>query len=243
MRMTDAVITVSPNIAEWLKQRYSTMPPAIVLRNVPVRLRAIEGESLRSLARLTDERILLYTGRITTGRGLEEAIESLSLLPADVSLVMLGYGDGAYLEGLWLRAERLGVEAKMKLVSPVPSSQVPAVAAGADAALVAIQPVCLSYRFSLPNKLFEAIQAGVPVIATDLPDIASIVRGYGLGELYRPGDVSAFVEGVTKLLARRDEYRARAERAAKELCWENEQTRLLDLYASLERPDVLKAAR
>jgi glycosyltransferase involved in cell wall biosynthesis len=203
---------------------------------VPVRAPAPEAPTLRELAGLDDGRILLYMGRATTGRGLEEAVDALPDLPEDLYLVVLGYGDAAFLERFWARAEARGVAHRIRFADPVAPHQVPTVAASADLALVAIQPVCLSYRHSLPNKLFEAIQAGVPVVATELPDIAEIVRAHGVGELFPHGDAQAFRDAVVTVLGNPEAYRSGTRRAGEELCWEREARTLVDAYARLCPP-------
>jgi glycosyltransferase involved in cell wall biosynthesis len=118
---------------------------------------------------------------------------------------------------------------RVRRAPAVAPHEVPAVAAQADAALVVIQPVCLSYRFTLPNKLFEAIHAGLPVVAADLPDMAELVTRYRCGELVDPADPAAFVAGLGKLLADPAPYRA----AAAELDWDHEAARLVDAYAHI----------
>jgi glycosyltransferase involved in cell wall biosynthesis len=115
----------------------------------------------------------------------------------------------------------------------VAPDQVAAVLSSAHCALVAIQPTCLSYRYSLPNKLFEAVQAGVPVVATNLPDVASVVNDYGLGTLFRAGSVEELAAAVTRVLCDGRAARAGVARAAADLCWEVEVRRLLSCYRTV----------
>jgi glycosyltransferase involved in cell wall biosynthesis len=241
----DLVITVSPLIWQWLGRRYRLPEDrGVIVRNVPWRSEPAEGATVRELAGLRDERILLYTGRVTSGRGLEEAVDALKDLPADLVLVMLGYGDPDFMDMLWARADAHGVRERVRLVPPVASEQVAAVAASADLALVAIQPLCLSYEYALPNKLFEAIQARVPVVATGLPEIAAVVRRYGLGELFSPGDARGFRDAVHTMLRDLDRYRAGVRAAAADLVWENESVILLQAYERmLEHGGVTAPAR
>jgi glycosyltransferase involved in cell wall biosynthesis len=233
IKRADLVLTVSSSIASWLRSTYDLGNPVVVLRNVPDRHQSHEVTSLRQLAGLSDQRILLYTGRVTTGRGLEMAIDALPDLPDDLVLVMLGYGDPRYADSLITRAYELGVGERIKQVSAVPPEQVSVVASTADAALIAIQPLCLSYRYSSPNKMFEAVQAEVPIIASNLPDIAKVVREYRLGELFDPGDIDQFRLGLQRLLERPEEYRDGARMAAKVLCWEEESRILTEAYRGL----------
>lgn len=234
IRRADLVITVSPSIATWLQRRYRLPILPTVIRNLPPRRGARTNASLRELADLDSERILLYTGRITSGRGLDEAMEALPGLPSDVVIVMLGYGDVTYVARLRERARQRGLEDRVRLVPAVPPDQVAATAAEADVSLVAIQPVCLSYRFSLPNKLFEAIQAGVPVLASNLPDMADVVHRYKIGALFEPGNAEQLRQGLLHLLAHADEYRKAADLARRSLCWEEEVDAFLTAYEAMQ---------
>jgi len=125
------------------------------------------------------------------------------------------------------------VAERVRLLGPVAPQEVAGVVAGADVALVAIEPTCLSYRFALPNKLFEAVQAGVPVVASRLPDITEVVERYRLGRQFEPGDHQALAAAVREVLAGAAPSTAERARAADELCWEREQLELLACYREL----------
>src|SRR5699024_6788085 len=105
----------------------------------------------------------------------------LALLPEHVHLVVLGYGDPAYLAALQRRATALGVAQRMHLVGKVAPHEVAGALADADLSVVFVRPTCLSYEYSLPNKLFEAVHAGIPVAAADLPDTREVVEQYCVG--------------------------------------------------------------
>lgn len=233
IRRADLILTVSPSIGEWLQSHYRLRTPVTVLRNLPLQRQPREGPPLRELAGLTDEQVIMYTGRITSGRGLEEAIEALTELPTDVVLVLLGYGDDLYGRQLRHRADRRGVRERVRFVDAVAPDQVPAVASQANVALVGVEPVCLSYRFCLPNKLFEAIQAGLPVLASDLPDMRRVVREHDLGELFQTGRPDEVRDGLRRILAAHDRFAERTAKAAAQLHWSNEAYILLSAYENL----------
>ena len=236
IRHADAVITVAESIGDWLGSTYQLPSERIrIVRNVPLRRDGVPDAevSLRRDYGLQDNRIFLYTGRITTGRGIEEAVAALPHLDDDVVLVMLGYGDEQYVTEIFALAARAGVRHRLVHVPPVPSEFVPAVAAEADAALVAVHPICLSYNYALPNKLFEAIQGHVPVVATNLPEISKIVRRFGLGELYDPTDGPGLARSLRKVLENPEAYRRGCRVAAEELCWEEESRVLIETYQAL----------
>jgi glycosyltransferase involved in cell wall biosynthesis len=235
----DAVITVSPSIAAWLERTYWLRGPVRVVRNTPERS---TGAPVRGgLGRRPGEQVVAYSGRFTTGRGLEDMVRALQLLPPHVVLAAVGYGDEEYVATLRTLAERCGVSRRVRLLDPVAPQEVAGVVAGADLALVAIEPTCLSYRYSLPNKLFEAVQAGVPVVASRLPDITAVVERYRLGSQFEPGDHEALARAVQEVLAGAAPSAEDLARAADELCWEREQHELVACYRGLGIPLALPA--
>lgn len=244
IRHASAVITVSPGLVDWLRRRYGLAADRVhLLRNTPSRVRHSHAPDLRQLAGLTSEdKILLYTGRITTGRGVEESIDALVDLPDSVHLIMLGYGEPNYVETLLRRAALEGLAHRVHLVGPVPHEQVSATASQADVAVVAVVPTCLSYRHCLPNKLFESIQAGLPIVASDLPDVSDLLLEYGIGETFSLDDRGSMHRALVKALEDPETVKANVASAARQLCWEVESARLLEVYrqtlAVAARPPV-----
>lgn len=226
------IITVSDSIADWLREKYDLAERPSIVRNIPRRQEASGGGRLRELAGLpADTRVLAYAGRITTARGLEEALAALAELDESIHLVVLGYGIPEYLAKLHRLAEEHGVSERFHVVGPLAPEEVAGAMKDADVSLVHVRPTVLSYRFALPNKLFESIHAGLPVVAADLPDLARIVRDYGIGEVFDGEDPHAFAEAIRTVLADPQPYRDNAERAAQELTWENEAEVLAKVYS------------
>ncbi len=231
------VITVSPSIATWLHREYDLPVRPTLVRNIP---RApVDGSAsqasvgqLRSMAGLADDtQVIAYGGRITTSRGIEGTLQALALLPACTHFVLLGYGEPDYLATLHTLTAELGVRERVHFVGAVASDQVADALADADLSVVFVRPVCLSYKFSLPNKLFESIHAGLPIAAANLPDTAALVREHGVGEIFNldnPADMAATIGTV---LADPQRYRDAATVAATELTWQHEEEALLGLYA------------
>jgi glycosyltransferase involved in cell wall biosynthesis len=229
----DAVITVSPSIADWLQRTYHLRSAPVLVRNVPVAAAVPERSEgvLRERAGLAaGDRVIAYGGRITTARGIEETIAALPHLPADVHLVLLGYGEEDYLARVRQQARAAGVADRVHLVGAVAPAEVSSALADGDVAVVHVQPVCLSYRFALPNKLFESIRAGLPIAAADLPDMRAVVEELGVGEVFSGSDPVELAAALERILDDPDAYRQRAREAAPELTWEIEAERLLETY-------------
>ncbi len=249
IRRAAGVITVSPSIATWLQETYSLPVRPTLVRNIPRGVDDVPGSSgdghpdpsrgrLRQMAGLARQtQVIAYGGRITTSRGIEETLDALALLPTSVHFVLLGYGEPDYLATLRIRIDALGVVERVHFVGAVASDQVSTALADADLAVVFVRPICLSYEFSLPNKLFESIHAGLPIAAADLPDTAAIVRGHGVGEIFEvddPGQIApAMASTMAAVLADPRRYREAARVAAASLTWQHEERELLSLYAQV----------
>ncbi|WP_136313942.1 glycosyltransferase [Actinomyces procaprae] len=233
IRRADAVITVSPSIVEWLTEHYRLERPPTLVRNIPAAgpLPDPARGRLHELAGLVPtDRVIAYGGRITTSRGIEETVAALPHLPADVHLVMLGYGEPDYLDVIAQEAARHGVSDRVHRVGPVAPHEVADALSDADVAVVHVRPTCLSYRFALPNKLFESIRGGLPVAAADLPDIRGVVEHYGVGEVFSGEDPADLAATISRILDGSEKYRAAALAACPQLTWEHETAALIGAY-------------
>jgi glycosyltransferase involved in cell wall biosynthesis len=225
-----ATATVCNGIADSLRKDFRT-ETVITVRNVPES--AVPGDP--SLLR---ERcgvgpgipILLYQGALQEGRGLEAAVEAMAALP-DMHLAIIGAGP--LLTPLGDSARKLGVSGRVHFLGEVDFRELTQLSPGAFAGLAPFQPLSQSYLYSLPGKLFEYIQAEIPVVTTDLPEIRKIVDGYRIGfclSEYRPDTLAVC---ILRLAGDPELYRTCKENlriAKQELCWEKEEEKYLSLY-------------
>jgi glycosyltransferase involved in cell wall biosynthesis len=114
----------------------------------------------------------------------------------------------------------------------VPPAEVVEALSDASVGLALFEPVCLSHRLVLPNKLFEYVLAGLPVVGSDLPMISRFVRDHEVGAVVDPGDPAAIASALREVLepARRRELRAAVARAQAELDWRRERDTLAGVY-------------
>ena len=101
------------------------------------------------------------------------------------------------------------------------------------AAAVTLAAGSANHELALPNKLFHAVRAGVPVVAADLPEIRRTVLRYGFGELYRPGDATSLAAATLRVARRLPELTAAARAARAELSWEHDAAVLVEVYRGL----------
>jgi glycosyltransferase involved in cell wall biosynthesis len=99
--------------------------------------------------------------------------------------------------------------------------------------LVTLTNTCENHRLALPNKLFHAVRAGVPVVAADLPELRAVVTAHKLGTLYEPGDARSLAQAVRDVIADYARYTTGVRAAAAELNWETDSATLVTAYTTL----------
>ncbi len=236
-----AVITVSPPIAEHLRRRYR-LERVDLVPNYPSVSRQANPQDLRTLPGgegiVPGRRIVLYLGGLMGGRGLEQLVDAMASLP-DAQLVLLG--SGVLEEPLRERARRIGVE--IVVLAPVAPDLVEAYAASADVGVSPIIPSCLNYRYSLPNKLFQYMAAGIPVVASDFPQVRDVVQTARCGLVADATDPAALADAIARVLAGDGPGMGqRGRRAVEDLYnWERAAVVLRDVYAALAASKVRAA--
>lgn len=211
-RRASRVITVNRPYAEVMASRWGLELPLIVLncsyRYEPARPRDRRFHRLLGLA--DETAVVLYQGGLSPDRGIEQLVDAIARIP-DAVLVLMGYGRlRAALED---RAADPALGGRVRLAPPVAPGELLDWISAADIVAMPIQPSTLNHRLTTPNKLFEALAAGVPVIASDLPGMAPTVLDAGAGLLVDPTDPAAIADAIRRLLDDPAERAAMAERA------------------------------
>ena len=233
-RRADAVITVCQSIAEILERGYG-ITHVDVVRNCPLLVPPLDRHDLfrREQGIAAESRIALYHGNLSPGRGLEVLVESAKFMDR-VDVILLG--SGPLLEELPRIAAELGVSDRVRVLPAVRQNVLHRYVASADVAVVPIQGEIPNYYYSLPNKLFEAMMAGLPIAASHLPEIRRVVEEERVGAIFDPDDPRDVARGITAVLDSPDyrEMRQRAVVAARERHhWGREVERLAAVYDRL----------
>jgi glycosyltransferase involved in cell wall biosynthesis len=241
------IITVSPPILEELRSHYR-VPMVSLVRNVlPYRI-VPKSDRLRQLLGLGPEvRIALYQGYLQPlDRGLETLIRSAAFLEPNIVIVMMGKGYGTIQSEYEALIASEGVADRVKIIAPVPYEELLDWTASADMGLIVYPPdFSLNVRLCLPNKLFEYMMAGLPVLASQLDAVADIIKTYDVGQIVpslAPTDVGA---AINTMLADPDalvHLRCNALAAAqRDLCWEKESQQLIHFYHDILAMQVAEA--
>ncbi len=237
-RDASAVLTVNDSIGDVLRDQLGR--EVVIVRNCAVPPPS-EVSPLRPALGL-DARtpIVIYHGSVTVGRGIAPLIESFDDSRMDgVHLVIMGYGP--LRPAMQALADASPARDRIHMLPPVAPEDVTRWVAGADVAAMPIEPTTMNHRLSSPNKLFEAIAAGVPVVGPDFTEFRQVVldsRHGPLGRLHadhRPTSIATEVSSLLALNRReREQLRARCRAACDEQWnWGRESRRLLDTYATL----------
>lgn len=227
-RFVDALIVVSPSIQKWYIDNIGEKDSEIIL-NSPVLENVSTDKSfyLRELFSIpTKSKIFLYVGGLVKGRGLDLLIEAFGKKDVRSSLVFLGYG--VMSDAL----KRIAEESENIFVhDAVPHEKVVSVAKSADVGLCLIQNVSLSDYYCLPNKLFEYCFSEIPVLASNFPDISTVVSQYNLGKCCEL-DVDSISHAI-KAFEEMDTLPKIDADALYELSWEAQEKKLIKLYERL----------
>lgn len=233
IRRVDAAITVSASIARHMAA-IPGAPEVTVVRNVPDRVQVDAALDLRAeLGIAAADRIILYQGTVQPHRGIEELIDAIQLVDRCV-LVVIGHGD--HRPTLEASVARRSLSERVHFFGPVDNRELIRWSASADVGTACIKAASLSYFYSLPNKLFEYMMAGLPVVASDFPEMADVVRSHDVGRVCDPSQPASIAHALREVLddsAEAARLRANALRAAERCNWGFEQDVLLDVYRRL----------
>jgi glycosyltransferase involved in cell wall biosynthesis len=238
-RGTAAALADSESLAEHLVRTYGGPRPAVIRTLPPFRAPPARGGLRRAAGATSRDRLLAMFGPLEEGCGVEAAVRALRVLGGRHVLVLLGCAPR--LAEFERAAEAAGVAAQVRFVPPAPEDELMRLASSADVALVPTEPTTAANRLGVPARLWASLAAGLPVVASDTPEAAAVVRATGAGVLYparAPQDPAALAEAVHTLLADgplRATCAEAARAAARDvLNWERESVRLVDVYDAIE---------
>lgn len=209
VRRTAAIATVNDAIARYLVEQWRLAVPPTVLLNCPptVALSDPPEPLIRSMAHVpVSRRLVLFLGRFGPERGLDTAAEAILQVP-DAALALIGFGTWAReMQARDGMARFVGRHYTLPAVAP---DEVPRWAASADVSLIPAAAVSLNHRLSTPNKFWESIAGGTPVVVSrELEVMAAIVEAEGLGATFQGSGAAALAGGIRAVLDQSDGARA-----------------------------------
>ena len=216
--------TVCQSIAKYYNYLYGT--DMKVVRNIPS-YKDVPEKTCHAPIDTGGRHLLLYQGAVNKGRGVDWLIKAMPLLDDCILYIC---GDGDLLDEMKRLAKDTGVNDRVIFTERIPAAELDYYTMQAEVGFVLLDNIGLSYYYSLPNRIFDYMRFGVPVIATDFPEISAIVKKHNTGLLTRdhsPQHLAALIREITDTkttLFDKDKIR----QTAKDFTWENEEAVILD---------------
>jgi glycosyltransferase involved in cell wall biosynthesis len=225
------VITVNDSIADLFDKDYGVRP--VVVRNIPRKANKENISSREDLGLPIDKNIIILQGSgINVDRGAEELVEAMQFVKNALLLVV---GGGDVIEDLKEMTLSLGISKEVLFKPRMPYEEMILYTQVADLGITFDKSTNINYKFSLPNKLFDYIRAGVPVLSSDLPEINKIITKYDVGDFILNHDPKSISDKLNNVLADKGlmaKWKKNCSFAAQELTWENEEKTLIEIYSN-----------
>lgn len=213
-------ITVNQSIANWFNQKYKT--GFKVARNIPDKISVDRIKTREELKLPTDKKIILLQGAgINIQRGAEEAVEAMQYVDNAILLII---GGGDAVDNLKLEIKRLNLGDKVIMLPKMKPEELYQYTCNADIGLSLDKATNLNYQYSLPNKLFDYVYAGVPVLASPLTEIKLFIEKYKVGVCIENHTSKHIADKMNYMLSSADYsiWKANTKIAAQENNWETE---------------------
>jgi glycosyltransferase involved in cell wall biosynthesis len=241
VRYVDGFITLNQSIADFYREKYPELPEAVLVPNAVERVAQTryDGRLHEAAGLHPDQKILLFQGGYSPHRGIPALLEASKHLREDWSLIFMGWGklDEEIRKHAEATSNRPEGRPRVAMVPSAPHAELLSWTAGASLGTIPYENTGLNHLFCSPNKLWEYPAAGVPILATDMPEMQKQISKYDIGLTVSreldPEEMAAAVNSLTD----GDLERLKANCAAYAVAenWQNYESRLRDLYMTLAR--------
>lgn len=213
--------TVSQSIVEFYDDKYQNKMGLI--RNIPLKNDILEADEVFFP---TTKRTILYQGVLNPGRGLKPMIKALNFIE-DLDLIIIGYGKVAEELKAFVLEEKMNE--RVHFLGRISRDKLFNYTKKATLGMVLEEPLGLSFKYSLPNKLFDYIHAEIPIVAGNLPEITRIIKEHKVGVIiddYSPEKIALAIKNLLNDEALLSEIKVNQQKAKEILCWEKESKKL-----------------
>ncbi len=215
--------TVSQSIADFYQKKYRTSFK--VVRNVPKRKQQEKGTFP---IEVNDKKIILYQGAVNIGRGLLLMIETLPLLTNHIFIII---GTGDIISPLKEKVTQMKLQNRIFFLGKLPPNELQKLTPLADIGISLEEDLGLNYKFALPNKIFDYLEAEVPVITSDLPEMKKLIQAFQVGEILFKRTPEELAKKIREIHTK--SYITNIKKAKKTLHWDKEKLVLIQLFQNL----------
>ncbi len=221
-------VTVNESLSRIYSEKYHI--PFYSIRNLPFKQKQCKKINVDSYFSFPVKHILIYQGALNMGRGIETLIDSISYLNHETVLIIAGQGD---IENeLKQRVLNQHLSQNVLFLGRIPLDDLFAYTTTADLGFSLEEPMGNNYYYALPNKLFDYIQAGVPVICSDFPEMRNIINQYHVGKTVpscNSKELASIINEILHDIQQLTQWKENCRTASLELCWEKEKQKLIQL--------------
>lgn len=226
------IYTVNDSIANLYRNKYGK--ELKVIRNVSKKPEQKETKTRAELGLPQNQNIIILQGSgINVDRGAEEAVQAMRYVDNALFLII---GSGDVIVTLKEMVTEMNISDKVRFLGKLPYDEMMQFTRNADLGITLDKDTNINYRYSLPNKVFDYIQAGIPVLASNLVEVANVIKTYNVGDIVESHEPKAIAQIMTEMLGDEDKravWKKNLKLAADELCWENESIKLKEIYSEL----------
>lgn len=218
------MMTASESYADWFHKTYGIERP-VVVQNFPLKSGNPQDYSI-----VNSPKVIIYQGVINPSRGLDKLIPEMHKIEnAELWIA----GDGPKKKEFQELTKNLGLDNKVKFIGKILPEKLREITQKADLGVSIEENNGLSYYFSMPNKISDYIQARIPVVVSDFPEMRKVADHFKAGEKIR--DYNELAQKIQLVLNNgKHSYKDALDHAASQLCWENEENRLLGLFGKIK---------
>ncbi len=230
IKRADLTIVVSESIADWYVHEYAIPRPVVVLNAPKLRERSRKNYFREELGIRDDQLILLYQGGLVDGRGISLLLDAFKArLQKNIVVVFMGFGP------LEEKIQKAALQYSNIFFYPAMAPDVVLeYTASADIGVSLIENTCLSYYYCLPNKLFEYAMVGLPVLVSNMKDMAKLVGDSDMGAIVFEFTSKGIGEAVDAFLSKDlSNMSVNAYRTACMYSWEVQEAKMLEAYAKM----------
>jgi glycosyltransferase involved in cell wall biosynthesis len=233
MSNTDLLITVNESLLEYFHGFYD-IRKGISIMNLPKNEDTSVKESMNYRELFSwalDSRIVIYQGQLNEGRGLKILIDSFKELSETYKLIILG--NGPLKPFLIDKVNQLNLNNRIRFIDTVPLCDLPSYTLGADIGVNLLESFNLSKKLASPNKLFEYIHAGIPVVASNSPENLKVFKKYSIGQMTNnfSNEIAFTIQSINNL--DKESLKTELLEAKKFYTWENQEVLLLSSIKEL----------
>lgn len=215
------MLTVNQSIAAIFEEKYKL--PVHVIRNVPQRIQQLEALDKKDLGLRDDQFMLIIQGSgLNVQRGIEEAVLAMQWIS---NAVLFLVGDGDVIPAVKKLVQDNKLTDKVRFIARLPYAELMRYTAAADLGLALDKPLSLNYQLALPNKVFDYIQAGTPILASELTEIKKLIQKYDIGKVISEVKPEKIAKEINALLSDAQcltQLKLNCLNAAKIEHWEND---------------------